>query len=199
MAKKSSFMGQLAKGFVRSAVNQVGRDYGRTISNQLYGDAHSVPVRSAGNNSNFSAYDTGNSTPPSLPNSNNSPQNVTIKTPGTGKYVAWFIFLFLTMGLAGIIMIIRGIIKLNSSTAPCYYVTNEEQRKADARYSVGYRVTGYRQVRKDTKIPKNQIDEWTLKQYHKHAKIYIIIGVVALVLCFAYYFAFFMSMKYMSL
>lgn len=36
----------LAKGFVRSAVNQVGRDGGKVISNQLYGDAHSVPHRS---------------------------------------------------------------------------------------------------------------------------------------------------------
>jgi len=182
MAKKSSFMGQLAKGFVRSAVNQVGRDYGRTISNQLYGDAHSVPVRSAGNNSNFSAYDTGNSIPPSLPNSNNSPQNVTIKIPGTGKYVLWIIFLFFTMGLGGIIMIISGIIKLKSSTAPCYYTVTEEQRKADARYSLGYRVIGYKEVRKETKVSKSQIDESTLTQYHDHAKKYIIIGVVAILL-----------------
>ena len=36
----------LAKGFVRSAVNQVGRDGGKVISNKLYGDAHSVPHRS---------------------------------------------------------------------------------------------------------------------------------------------------------
>lgn len=49
MAKKS-FLGQLAKGFVRSAVNQVGRDGGRVISNQIYGDAHSTPIRNAGGN-----------------------------------------------------------------------------------------------------------------------------------------------------
>lgn len=40
-----SFINDLAKGFVRSAVNQVGRDGGKVISNQLYGDAHSTPVR----------------------------------------------------------------------------------------------------------------------------------------------------------
>lgn len=40
----------LAKGFVRSAVNQVGRDGGKVISNQLYGDAHSVPHRSVNGN-----------------------------------------------------------------------------------------------------------------------------------------------------
>lgn len=38
----------LAKGLVRSAVNQVGRDAGKVVSNQLYGDAHSVPHRSVG-------------------------------------------------------------------------------------------------------------------------------------------------------
>lgn len=41
---------KLVKGFVRSAVNQVGRDGGKVISNQLYGDAHSVPHRSVNGN-----------------------------------------------------------------------------------------------------------------------------------------------------
>lgn len=40
-----SFISGLAKGFVRSAVNQVGRDAGRVVSNNIYGDAHSIPHR----------------------------------------------------------------------------------------------------------------------------------------------------------
>ena len=40
-----SFIGNLAKGFVRSTVNQVGRDTGKIISNKIYGDAHSTPIR----------------------------------------------------------------------------------------------------------------------------------------------------------
>lgn len=40
-----SFLGNLAKGFVRSAVNQVGRDTGRVVSNKLYGNSHSTPIR----------------------------------------------------------------------------------------------------------------------------------------------------------
>lgn len=40
-----SFINGLAKGFVRSAVNQVGRDAGRVVSNNIYGDAHSIPHR----------------------------------------------------------------------------------------------------------------------------------------------------------
>ncbi len=47
----SSFFSNLAKGFVRSAVNQVGRDGGRVISNAIYGDKHSTPFRNvSGNN-----------------------------------------------------------------------------------------------------------------------------------------------------
>ena len=40
----------LAKGFVRSAVNHVGRDAAKAVSNNLYGDAHSVPHRSVNGN-----------------------------------------------------------------------------------------------------------------------------------------------------
>lgn len=40
-----SFLQRLIKGFIRSAVNQVGRDGGKVISNQIYGDAHSTPYR----------------------------------------------------------------------------------------------------------------------------------------------------------
>lgn len=42
------FVKDLGKGLVRSAVNQVGRDGGKVVSNQLYGDAHSTPHRIAG-------------------------------------------------------------------------------------------------------------------------------------------------------
>ena len=39
------YLVQLLKGFVRSSVNQVGRDGGKIISNKVYGDAHSTPIR----------------------------------------------------------------------------------------------------------------------------------------------------------
>lgn len=48
-----SFLSDLAKGFVRSAVNQIGRDGGKVISNKLYGDNHSTPIR------NISTTDSG--------------------------------------------------------------------------------------------------------------------------------------------
>jgi hypothetical protein len=39
----------LLKIFVRSAVSQVGRDGGRVISNKVYGDKHSIPIRNIQN------------------------------------------------------------------------------------------------------------------------------------------------------
>ena len=40
-----SFLEQLGRSFVRSAVNQVGRDSGKVVSNYLYGDKHATPRR----------------------------------------------------------------------------------------------------------------------------------------------------------
>ncbi|MFV0545694.1 MAG: hypothetical protein ACK5ND_05775 [Bacteroides sp.] len=40
-----NFFVNLGKGFVRSAVNQVGRDGGKVISNSIYGNAHATPIR----------------------------------------------------------------------------------------------------------------------------------------------------------
>lgn len=41
------FLMQLLKGFFRSAVNQVGRDGGKVISNEIYKGKHSTPYKSA--------------------------------------------------------------------------------------------------------------------------------------------------------
>ncbi len=43
-----SFMSSLVKGFVRSAVNQVGRDGGKVISNKIYKGTHSTPIGTPG-------------------------------------------------------------------------------------------------------------------------------------------------------
>jgi hypothetical protein len=43
-----SFLEQLGKGFIRSAVNQIGRDGGKVISNKIYRGAHSTPLHLGG-------------------------------------------------------------------------------------------------------------------------------------------------------
>ncbi len=44
----------LGKIFVNSIVREVGRNYGRALSNSLLGDAHALPVRSVGNTNSIS-------------------------------------------------------------------------------------------------------------------------------------------------
>ncbi len=59
MGRKSSsnFFSNLGKGFIRSAVNQVGRDSGKVVSNAIYGDRHATPVRGVGSSGPSSAAD----------------------------------------------------------------------------------------------------------------------------------------------
>lgn len=53
-----SFIQELGKGFIRSAVNQVGRDGGKVISNAIYGDAHATPIRKVGQSTSGTYFDT---------------------------------------------------------------------------------------------------------------------------------------------
>ena len=53
-----AFLKELGKGFIRSAVNQVGRDTGKIISNTIYGDAHATPIRRVGQSSSGTYFDT---------------------------------------------------------------------------------------------------------------------------------------------
>lgn len=43
-----SFVNQLFKGFVKSAVNQIGRDGGRVVSNRVYKNAHAIKIQGVG-------------------------------------------------------------------------------------------------------------------------------------------------------
>lgn len=40
-----SFINSLLKGFIRSAVNQIGRDGGRVVSNKIYKGKHYIPIQ----------------------------------------------------------------------------------------------------------------------------------------------------------
>ena len=51
-----SFLSDLGKGFIRSAVNQVGRDTGKVISNNVYGDRHATPIRNVSYSTKDRAY-----------------------------------------------------------------------------------------------------------------------------------------------
>jgi len=133
-----SFLTSLGKGLIRSAVNQVGRDGGRVISNNIYGDAHSIPHRNVNSSYYNNMYDNIYTQNKILNES-----QVYIDKPNFGHYVLWFLLIIFTYGLGCIPLFIRGLYVYNKKTISCYKYQDIEQNNVinvpDRRYSEGYR------------------------------------------------------------
>lgn len=142
MAKKS-FLGSLARGFVKSAVNQVGRDTGKVVSNNVYGGAHSTPIRNTTGN-NYNEF--------------KSNSNVTFRTQtwNTGddllRYLISFFFCLFIPVVGTLIVFIQGIHKLIKKNNTLFYSEPEPIRVPDRRYTLGYRIE-YVTRTKTSKIP----------------------------------------------
>lgn len=128
---KSSYLSNLGKGFVRSAVNQVGRDAGRVISNQTFGDAHSAPIRGAGN------------IPPPLPNYEMQSCSDLIYVPETtkGKFVAWLFAIVFSCGIFSIIAFLKGLSIYNKKSLKYMRYEVRKVPIIDRRYK--YNIRGY--------------------------------------------------------
>ena len=162
-----SFINGLAKGFVRSAVNQVGRDAGRVVSNQLYGDAHSTPHR------NVSAGGTGRVS------SVGQVEDEGIQPIVPSVCVAWiwgFVgFLFSIIG--GVILLIVGYRKLKRKyTAYGWQYESRAVYVADGRYKRGERYDGHQLSRRRVEV---EADEYIIARNEKIAKIYLYFGFAA--------------------
>lgn len=143
MAKKS-FLGSLARGFVKSAVNQVGRDAGKVVSNNVYGSSHSTPINTSGNNYNYNEFENSS--------------NITFRTQtwNTGddllRYLISFFFCLFIPVIGALIVFIRGILKLIKKNNTLFYSEPEPIRVPDRRYTLGYRIE-YVTRTKTSKIP----------------------------------------------
>lgn len=162
-----SFINGLAKGFVRSAVNQVGRDAGRVVSNNIYGDAHSIPHR------NVSAGGAGRIT------GIGKVEDEGIQPIVPSVYVAWiwgFVgFLFSIVG--GVVLLIVGYRKLkNKYTAYGWQYTSQAVYVADGRYKRGEQYDGHQLTRRKVKI---EADDYIIAKNEKIAKIYLYFGFAA--------------------
>ena len=162
-----SFINGLAKGFVRSAVNQVGRDAGRVVSNQLYGDAHSTPHR------NVSAGGAGRVS------SVGQVEDEGIQPIVPSVCVAWiwgFVgFLFSIIG--GVILLIVGYRKLKRKyTAYGWQYESRAVYVADGRYKRGERYDGHQLSRRRVEV---EADEYIIARNEKIAKIYLYFGFAA--------------------
>lgn len=125
-----SFISNLIKGFIRSAVNQVGRDGGRVISNNIYQNNHSTPISSTN----------------ILQNINNveevaQHQQERINTSNNIiKYIIAFIFTYSLPIIGSIITIVYGAIKMGKTTKNVYKTEQKRVQIADKRYKGGYRL-----------------------------------------------------------
>jgi len=145
-----SFLNNLAKGFVRSAVNQVGRDGGKVVSNKLYGDSHSTPIRGTGN---------GNNTNEFINNYNEIPEENSrgaLITAGyqadifkTGFWENFFALIgsFILPYVGAIYWLLIGVRNIFKKKTEFYGYEKKSVYKADKRYKSGARHDGYKNVK----------------------------------------------------
>ena len=178
-----SFLNNLLKGFIRSAVNQVGRDGGRVISNQLYGDAHASPVR-------LSQSQISTTTQTIEPqNTYNTPYNflsMAFADYFIFKIIAYSFFSIIIVLIGSIYTYIRGVEYSKKQTMEIYGTVRTAITTTDRRYRTGTRVTGYRN--RKTVIAVEPADYSHLKYYKIKGKIYKTIAISAIVLDFIIYY-----------
>lgn len=157
------FFENLGKGLIRSAVNQIGRDGGRVVSNQLYGDAHSTPHRIVNNN-----------TKPGIDGNDYVAQYAKEQT--TTGIILRVIFAFFFNLLGAAVLLVYGLKK--KSKAAFITIYRYEQvpiYKKDNRYKMGVRYTGNMTVKKKY---YSEADENTAKRNKQIANIYIYSSIV---------------------
>ena len=162
-----SFINGLAKGFVRSAVNQVGRDAGRVVSNNIYGDAHSIPHRnvSAGGAGRVSSV------------GKVEDEETVIIEPSEGKAIAWCVVALFFNFLGAVILLVVGYRKLkNKYVASAWHYESQAVYVADGRYKRGERYDGHQLTRRKVEV---EADDYIIARNEKIAKIYLYFGFAA--------------------
>ena len=159
----NSFISNLAKGFVRSAVNQVGRDGGRVISNKIYNGQNYVPVNTSQQASQpMSTYA-------------QIPDNATYANPSlsSGKYIllVFLSLLFFPFGTFGVL--IYGLVRYNKTDMKVTWEEMQHQYTVDRRYNSGQRYAGIQTTTHSTSIPAN---EYALSEYKKSGKILMMLS-----------------------
>ena len=142
-----SFINGLAKGFVRSAVNQVGRDAGRVVSNNIYGDAHSVPHRnvSAGGAGRVSSV------------GKVEDEETVIIEPSEGKAIAWCVIALFFNFLGAVILLVVGYRKLKKKYVACAWLYESQAvYVADGRYKAGERYDGHQLSRRKIEVSADE-------------------------------------------
>jgi hypothetical protein len=128
-----SFLGSLAKSFVRSAVNQVGRDGGKVISNKVYGNSHSTPINQNGSISLEDSIDR---------------ENLQKEKEWPLIKIFWAIIISLFLPIIGsLIVLYRAILNLKAKEMTLYRFDSQPVYSSDRRFTNGRRFEGNRQVK----------------------------------------------------
>lgn len=161
----------LVKGFVRSAVNQVGRDGGKVISNQLYGDAHSVPHRSVNGSGGQPQLDI-------LEEKYLRTERASIPSNARVSLCVLLAFMFNVFG--ALVLIISGYSRWKSRyTVKGWNVYSVPTYARDNRYRDGMRYEGDVLRRKPVML---EADEWEVERNTTVARIYLAAGVCIILL-----------------
>lgn len=185
-----NFLSNLAKGFVRSAVNQVGRDGGRVVSNRLYGDAHSTPYRTSANNSN--EYTTFKEMSPEQLKEQAVKDGFVPVYQETSVFVKIIYLVFCTIWcmmtfdklplismIPALILIYKGAMKIRTKdTIKMKKRVTVAVYKSDRRYKSGERLAGYTEKDVEINVPSSK-DEAEMKQNVGSA--YIVMAAISFV------------------
>lgn len=173
-----SFLTDLAKGFVRSAVNQVGRDGGKVISNKLYGDNHSTPIRNI-STQNGIYYDELTSAPISKEELREkiasdgfkksysiSNMGILLKTWGyilgiICSAILYAIYPYL-IALPFLIFILFIIMKYRFKSISVYKYQDVGVYREDRRHKSGRRLAGFKRQKESFNIPATENEQRTI-------------------------------------
>ena len=170
----ANFAKNLAKGFVRSAVNQVGRDGGRVVSNQIYNGKNYVPVKNVGDEPLGAAPSSQTPPPPYT-----GTVDVSMEMPNvgfsSGKYVLFTLLCVLLWPIGTLITLIVGITQFGRTTAKITWEESEAQWAADKRYKMGARYLGHVTVKKSREVPA---PPYIKEQYRRNGITLMLIAAV---------------------
>lgn len=168
-----NFAKNLTKGLVRSAVNQVGRDGGRVISNLLYNNKNYVPIQNV------------NSAPqmehPIDSVKNDTTPNAVVKNNLSAGSIILIILGIFVVPIGTIAVLIFGIARYLKNTTKITWVEKKPQYVRDRRYENGLRYIG------DVNVPKSNViaaDDFSKSEYRRQG-IILMVASGAFLLLFA--------------
>jgi hypothetical protein len=156
------FLNNLAKGFVRSAVNQVGRDSGKVVSNQIYGNSDSTPLSVNSNQSTIEK------------------EGLVEEKEYVWVKIIWAIVISTILPIiGGLIIIYRGYVNYNKKFVKMFRIESQAVYAQDRRYDTGQRYEGHKQVKIPVQI---EADEIQLKRAKIKSCCYFIVGISFIIL-----------------